>query len=114
MPRTQSSTPWRSDDRNPSTVSARQQLAALLLVGQSSHAASVTAPGVMRQRRPRTVAEGALAVLALRADGILDRRYRVYRASGVALYSRFLVVSTPDLTTDKRLGRSTDNPRESG
>jgi hypothetical protein len=31
-------------------VSAREQLAALLLVEQSSHAASVTAPGVTRQR----------------------------------------------------------------
>jgi hypothetical protein len=38
---------------------------------------------------------------ALRADGILDRRYRVYRASRVPLYSRFRVASTPDLTTDK-------------
>jgi hypothetical protein len=47
---TQSSTPERSDDRNPWTVSAREQLAALLLVEQSSHAASVTAPGVTRQR----------------------------------------------------------------
>ncbi len=45
MPRTQSSTPGPSDDRNSCTVSAGQQLAALLLVGQSSHAASVTAPG---------------------------------------------------------------------
>jgi hypothetical protein len=28
---------------------------------------------------------------ALRADGILDRRYRVYRASHIALYSSFRV-----------------------
>jgi hypothetical protein len=32
---------------------------------------------------------------ALRANGILDRRYRVYRASHIALYSRFRVDSTP-------------------
>jgi hypothetical protein len=50
---------------------------------------------------------------ALRANGILDRRYRVYRASHIALYSRFRVDSTPDPSTDKRLGRSTDSPRES-
>jgi hypothetical protein len=50
---------------------------------------------------------------ALRADGILDRRCRVYRASHIALYSSFRVDDPADLGTDKRLGRSTDNPRES-
>jgi hypothetical protein len=44
---------------------------------------------------------------ALRADGILDRSYRVYRASHVALYSSFRAASTPDPCTDKRLNRST-------
>jgi hypothetical protein len=40
-------------------------------------------------------------------DGILDRRYRVYRASHVALYSSFCVDSAPDPRTDKRVIRST-------
>jgi hypothetical protein len=40
---------------------------------------------------------------ALRANGILDWRYRV---SHIALYSRFRVDSIPDPSTDKRLGRS--------
>ncbi len=50
---------------------------------------------------------------ALRADGILDRRYRVYRASHVALYSSFRVDGPADPSIDKRLGRSTDIKRES-
>jgi hypothetical protein len=44
---------------------------------------------------------------ALRTDGILDRRYRVYRASHTALYSSFRVDSAPDPRTDKRMIRST-------
>lgn len=43
----------------------------------------------------------------LRSDGIVDRSYRVYRASHVALYSSFRAASTPDLRTDKRMSRST-------
>jgi hypothetical protein len=50
---------------------------------------------------------------ALRIDGILDRRYRVYRASHVALYSSFQVDSAPDPGTDKRVGRSADVNRDS-
>ncbi len=44
---------------------------------------------------------------ALRADGILDRRYRVYRASHIALYSSFRVDSATAPRTDKRMSRST-------
>ena len=43
----------------------------------------------------------------LRADGILERRYRVYRVSHIALYSSFRVDSAPDPRTDKRVIRST-------
>jgi hypothetical protein len=50
---------------------------------------------------------------ALQADGILDRRYRVYRASHIALYSTFRIDDPADPRTDKRLGRSTDKKRES-
>ena len=49
----------------------------------------------------------------LRSDGILDRRYRAYRASHIALYSSFRVDDPADPSTDKRLGRSTDIKRES-
>jgi hypothetical protein len=49
----------------------------------------------------------------LRANGILDRRYRVYRASHIALYSSFRIDDPADPSTDKRLGRSTDIKRES-
>jgi hypothetical protein len=51
---------------------------------------------------------------ALRSEGILERRYRVYRASHIALYSSFRVDDPADPGTDKRLGRSTDIERESG
>jgi hypothetical protein len=43
----------------------------------------------------------------LRSDGIVDRSYRVYRASHVALYSSFRAASTLDLCTHKRMSRST-------
>ena len=43
----------------------------------------------------------------LRSDGILDRHYRVYRASHIALYGSFRVDSAPDPRTDKRVIRST-------
>lgn len=42
---------------------------------------------------------------ALRADGILDRRYRAYRASHIALYSSFRVDDTADPGADKRMRR---------
>lgn len=50
---------------------------------------------------------------ALRSQGILERRYRVYRASHTALYSSFRIDDPADPSTDKRLGRSTDISRES-
>jgi hypothetical protein len=46
-------------------------------------------PAIKLSRKVRSQFE------ALRANGILDRRYRVYRASHIALYSRFRVDSTP-------------------
>jgi hypothetical protein len=42
----------------------------------------------------------------LRSDGILDRRYRVYRASHIALYSSFRVDDPADPSTDTRVIRS--------
>lgn len=44
---------------------------------------------------------------ALQADGILERRYRAYRASHLALYSSFRADDPADPSTDKRPGRST-------
>ena len=43
----------------------------------------------------------------LQADGILDGRYRVYRASHIALYSSFWVDDPADPSADKRGIRST-------
>lgn len=43
----------------------------------------------------------------LQADGILDRRYRAYRASHIALYSSFRVDDPADPSTDKRVIRTT-------
>ena len=62
---------------------------------------SVRLPSRELSRRVRSRLE------ALRADGILDRRYRGYRASHIALYSSFRDDSTPDPGTDKRMIRST-------
>jgi hypothetical protein len=42
---------------------------------------------------------------ALQADGILDRRYRVYRASHIALYSSFRVDDPADPGADKPMRR---------
>ena len=43
----------------------------------------------------------------LQADGILDRRYRVYRATHIALYSSFRVDDPADPSIDKQVIRST-------
>jgi hypothetical protein len=63
-------------------------------------------PAIKLSRKVRSQFE------ALRANGILDRRYRIYRASHIALYN-WSCRPRPDPSTDKRPGRSTDNPRES-
>ncbi len=54
-------------------------------------------PAIKLSRKVRSQFE------ALRASGILDRHYRVYRASHIALYS-FRIDSTPDPSTDQRVG----------
>jgi hypothetical protein len=72
---------------------------------------SVRIPSRELSRPVRSRSEG---FEALRTGGILDRRrYRVYRAGHIALYSSFRVDDPTDSSTDKRLGRSTDIKRES-
>ncbi len=76
-------------------------------LGSLLHGRSVRIPSRDLSRTVRARFE------ALRADGMLDRRCRVYRASHITLYSSFRVDSTADPGTDKRAGRSTDISRES-
>jgi hypothetical protein len=76
-------------------------------LGSLLHGRSVRIPSRDLSRTVRARFE------ALRADGMLDRRCRVYRASHSTLYSSFRVDSTADPGTDNRAGRSTDISRES-
>jgi hypothetical protein len=76
-------------------------------LGQLLHGRNARIPCRDLSRRVRSQFE------ALRADGILDRRYRVYRASHIALYGSFRLNEPADPSADKRLGRSTDISRES-
>ena len=98
---------WNTDDvaNAQTTAPADQEYASALgwlLRGRSSRILSCKLSREIRSRFE-----------ALRADGILDRRLGVYRASHIALYSSFRTADTADPSTDKRLGRCTDKKRES-